>query len=363
MKREKPRLRVIHLTRKPQKGFHSFERLFRDIRAALPPEIEGCVVHSWCHSRGLVPRLINLVQAFFLRADVIHITGDIHYLALALVGRKVVITVHDLAPLRKSRGWRRRLLEWLWYRLPFRIASSITTISQTIRNELVQEFAIAPRAIEVIPNCINPSFTPAPKSWPDKPTVLMVGTRPQKNIERMAAALAGLPVEVCIIGTLTSEQVEAFTVSGVPFCMTGPLDDAAVLRTYRDCDLLAFASLYEGFGLPILEAQATGRPVLTSNFGSMAEVAGDGACLVDPHSRDSIRDGLKKIISDKTFRAQLIESGLTNARRFSPAACAGAYADVYRKTASLAEAEENFFIPLNSANDRLRGERRREEPN
>lgn len=333
MKSSKQAVRVVHLTRKPQKGFHSFERLFRDVRGAFPPEIDVRVVHSWCHSHGLVPRLINLIQAFFLRADVIHITGDIHYLALGLVGRKVVITVHDLAPLRNIRGWRRWLLELLWYRLPFRIASSVTAISQAIRDELVEKFSFSANAIQVIPNCINSSFTPAPKPWPDRPTVLMVGTRPQKNIERMVAALSGLPVKVFVIGTLTPEQMEAFTASNVPFTASGILGDAEVVCAYRDCDLLAFASLYEGFGLPILEAQATGRPVLTSNIGSMAEVAGNGACLVDPHSSDSIRRGFEKLLRDESYRAQLIENGLKNARRFSPVACADGYADVYRSVA------------------------------
>lgn len=326
-------LKVIHLTRKPQAGFHSFERLFRDIRQALPPEIEVRVVYSWCHSRGLFPRLLNLLQALFLRGDVIHITGDIHYLALGLVGRKVVITVHDLAPLRTSRGWRRRLLEVLWYRLPFRIASSVTTISKAVRDELVEAFDMASNAIEVIPNCISPSFKPVPKAWPDKPTVLMVGTRPQKNIERMAAALSGLPVQAFIIGTLTAAQSKAFAASGVPVTMSGIIDDAEVLRAYQNADLLAFASTYEGFGLPILEAQAIGRPVLTSNFGSMAEVAGDSSCLINSHATKSIRDGLEMLLWDSGYRNQLIERGFANAKCFSVTVSAEAYASLYRRVA------------------------------
>jgi glycosyltransferase involved in cell wall biosynthesis len=83
--------------------------------------------------------------------------------------------------------------------------------------------------------------------------------------------------------------------------------------------------------MPILEAQATGRPVITSNLSSMPEVAGDGACLVNPYDVNSIKEGIQKVISDNHYRQQLITNGLKNVKRFNPKTVAGQYESLYKK--------------------------------
>jgi glycosyltransferase involved in cell wall biosynthesis len=95
------------------------------------------------------------------------------------------------------------------------------------------------------------------------------------------------------------------------------VDEDDLPKIYNLADLLLFPSLYEGFGLPILEAQACGCPVLTSNVTSCPEVAGDGAHIVDPYSVDEIRDGILKIIKDNNYKEQLIKKGFENIKRFS----------------------------------------------
>ena len=94
--------------------------------------------------------------------------------------------------------------------------------------------------------------------------------------------------------------------------------------------MISFCSLLEGFGLPILEAQATGRPVITSNLSSMPEVAGNGALLVDPYDVNAIRKGILRIIQDGALRENLIVKGLENVKRFSPQKVADAYVELYR---------------------------------
>jgi glycosyltransferase involved in cell wall biosynthesis len=317
--------------RKPQPGFHSFERLFRDIREALPTDVEVRVVHSWFHSRGLVRRLLNCLQAFFIRADVVHITGDIHYLAPALVGRRSVLTIHDLAPLHTKRGWQRKLFKYFWYSLPVRCADCTTTISAAIRKELLEALAPQSANITVVSNCISSDFIHVPKPWSDSPVVLMVGTKANKNLERMFAALEDFQVEVRIIGQLSEGQRQVLKQSQVPFSELGRLSDAEVLQAYRDCDLLAFASTYEGFGLPILEAQATGRPVLTSDIPALSEVAGEGAVLVDPLDVDSIRQGLERLLVSDSFRESLIAKGCANVESYHASTVAQRYAETYRQ--------------------------------
>src|SRR5262249_47496010 len=93
---------------------------------------------------------------------------------------------------------------------------------------------------------------------------------------------------------------------------------------------LCFASLHEGFGLPIIEAQAVGRPVITSTIAPMCDVAGDSACLVDPYNVESIRQGIAAILNSHDYRKDLVEKGYRNAARYSPASVARRYLLLYR---------------------------------
>ena len=110
----------------------------------------------------------------------------------------------------------------------------------------------------------------------------------------------------------------------------GRLKDNELVEAYRRCDMVVFASLYEGFGLPILEAQAMGRPVITSNFGAMKEAAGDGALLVDPYSVEAIRDAVLRVKREPALREELIAKGRANVERFRAGVVAERYAEIYR---------------------------------
>jgi glycosyltransferase involved in cell wall biosynthesis len=110
----------------------------------------------------------------------------------------------------------------------------------------------------------------------------------------------------------------------------GRLTDEELVEAYRRCDMVVFASLYEGFGLPILEAQAMGRPVITSNFGAMREAAGDGALLVDPYSVEEIRAAIMRVKNEPGLREDLVRKGRENAEKFRAEAVAARYAELYR---------------------------------
>ena len=275
--------------------------------------------------------LLCIIQLQFLRANVFHITGDIHYLALGLIGRNVVLTIHDLGPLHRKTGLGKFIFKLLWYIWPIRIASTTTAISEATKQELVDSAGADPEKIQVIPNCVSPAFTYEPKSWPEVPTVLMIGTKPNKNLERMFEALQGMMVEVRVIGILSEEQRKKIAQCNVSFSELGLLSDSEMIRTYRECDLLAFASTYEGFGLPILEAQATGRLVLTSCLEPMTTVGGEGVILVDPQDVDSIREGFRMALEEEELREEFIEKGLDNVRKYNSSRISHSYAELYYK--------------------------------
>ena len=134
-----------------------------------------------------------------------------------------------------------------------------------------------------------------------------------------------------IIGKLTAEMKESLQETSSDYSNVVGISDSEILQEYKESDLVYFASLYEGFGLPIIEAQKVGRPVLTSGLDPMKSVAGKGAFLVDPTKVDEIRDALKKLINDTELRERLIEFGLENCQKFSLESVCRKYLKVYEK--------------------------------
>jgi glycosyltransferase involved in cell wall biosynthesis len=321
---------VIHHQRLPDHVQVSIERLFEGIRAVLAPEWQVKVSVSPHPSRGLLPRLKNLKVASGLQADIHHIVGDVHYLAFALPGDELVLTIHDCAALERLKGIRRELLRQLWFVQPMRRAAVVTTISETTKQELRRWVGDLADKVIVIPNCVRSEFQPDPKPFDTRcPVVLQVGTGWNKNVVMVARALFGISCRLDIVGVLDAAQRAVLQASHVNFRELGRLSDTQLVEAYHGCDLVVFASLYEGFGLPILEAQAVGRPVVTSNRSSMPEAAGEGALLVDPEDPQAIGTAVRRIIADPDLRERLIRTGFENVARYRPQAIAKRYELAY----------------------------------
>lgn len=325
-------MRVIFYHRKPHGANFSIERLFADVRAAMPKEVVAKVAVSRYPSRGIWKRLYNTIEATFRQGDINHITGDVHFLALLLRKRKTILTIHDLVSLHRLKGVHRILFLIFWYWLPIKRSSVVTAISYSTRNELLANLRIDPDKVCIIYDPVSAAFQPTPKEFNTaKPIVLQVGVGADKNVERLAEALQGISCHLMVIGHLSYTQIESLRNSGIEYSSVSNISDAEVVEEYRLCDMLVFASTYEGFGLPIVEAQATGRPVVTSNILSMPEVAGRAACLVDPFSAASIREGIVKVIQDSSYREELVRLGFENVKRFRPEKIARDYLDIYRR--------------------------------
>ncbi|WP_172637454.1 glycosyltransferase family 4 protein [Thioflavicoccus mobilis] len=310
----------------------SIERLFEDVREHLPADITATTCVNRHPSRGLTPRLADAVRARGSQGEVNHVTGDVHYLTYLLDRRRTVLTIHDCVALQRTRGLRHWLLRELWYRIPVHKARVITVISEATRRQVASYTGCSLEKVRVIPNCVSSVYRHCPKSFRrDRPRVLHVGTKPNKNLERHAAAMAGLGCVLVVVGRLSARQEAYLAEKEVAVENYVDLSLEALVDQYRRCDLLLFASTYEGFGLPIVEAQAVGRPVVTSNCFSMPEVAGGAAQLVDPFDVASIREGLQRVLADPDYRTSLIAQGLENVKRFRPEAIAEQYAALYRE--------------------------------
>ncbi len=326
-----PMIRVTHFMRRPEPGAHSMERLFEDVRVLLPENIQVKISTSRFFSRGLFRRMVDILRARGNQGDVNHVTGDVHFLTYLLDRRKTILTVHDCVMLERHQGIKRWLLWLLWYWLPDKRSAVITVISEATRQQVLRYLPCDPEKVQVIHNNVSKEFQPTPKSFNlNRPRVLQIGTNPNKNLERVAAALAGTECELTIIGRLSDRQIDELNRHRVTYENLVDISREALVEQYQRCDLVVFASTYEGFGLPIVEANAVGRPVVTSNIWSMPEVAGEAACLVDPFDVASIRAGICRVIQDATYREHLIETGFENVKRFQIETIAEQYANLYR---------------------------------
>ena len=326
------KLRVTFYQRRPQEANHSIERVFADVRQSLPNDIEAKVAVSRFVSKGLWRRVFNVFEAPLRQGDVNHITGDVHFLTYFIRGKRTLLTIHDLVCVHRLKGWRRAMLLFCWYWLPIRRAAVVSVISESTKTDLLRHIKVDPRKVRVVHDSVSAVFQPDFREFRiKKPVILQIGTGANKNVERVAQALQGISCHLRVVGKLGEDQIKVLKECGVEHSSASNISDVQVVDEYRQCDILVFVSTYEGFGLPIIEAQATGRAVITSNVLSMPEVAGDAACFVDPADIESIRAGILKVISDSEYRDELVRRGFENVKRFQSKQIAKQYVDIYRE--------------------------------
>ena len=241
----------------------------------------------------------------------------------------LVVTVHDLAVLRHPDAFNRwsRTYSRAFVPRVVRAAQRVIAVSDFTKRELEELLRVPVERIRVIPNGVDDAFAPE-GARAEGEYVLAVGTlEPRKNLPRLAAAARHAGVELRVAG---ARGWGAVRVGGDGVRFLGFVGDEELARLYRGALCVAYPSLYEGFGIPVLEALACGAPVVTSAGSAMAELADGAAVLVDPRDEEAIADGIREAIER---RHELARRGPRVARAYSWQRSAELTVDVYRELA------------------------------
>lgn len=327
-------MKITYIFR-PVSKERSIERVFVPIMEVLSKqghEVETSVAKS-CRFLPLFLLWNIIYYAFKSRKNLCHITGDIQFVGCLMNPNNTILTVHDLVLLKRddTPPWLRKLVLRFWYYYPLKRLKHITCISETTKQDLISFFPWIANKVCVIPNPVNTNFAYREKKFnKEKPVILHIGTRTNKNLERVVKALNGVSCHLRIIGKLAEKQIKLLTDNKIDYSNDIHISDEQIVKEYEEADIISFPSLFEGFGMPIIEGQTVGRPVVTSNQEPMKSVAGESAVLVSPTNIEDIKNAFLTLIENSEYRKKVIEAGLMNARLFRASNIASLYLEYYK---------------------------------
>ena len=319
-------------------------------------EFRGSCDERFLNAKSSVLRSLALIPAALrrMRVDIFH---GMDHVGIPFVGStgKCVVTVHDVIPLILPRTFtpRHRAIVRMALAHVRRKADLIIVPSHTVERDVVERLGVREDRVAVVSHGCEPRFQPARDGTAHRDVaaryglppryVLAVGTlEPRKNLTTLLRAFARLrdtaagnsPPGLVLAGargwlddpiyqTVRSLRLED------DVCFPGFIDDDDLPAVYRGAELVVFPSLYEGFGLPLLEAMACGVPVVTSNTSAMPEVAGGAALLVDPLDVDEMAVTIARVLRDEPLRERLRREGIARARQFTWETAARRTLDAY----------------------------------
>jgi len=320
-------MNLVYFYRPKMKGVHSIETVFDQVKSSMPDDVS--YKDYVCTSKWM--RYHSFLKASKFQGDINHITGDIHTISLFLSKKRTVVTVHDVGRYERDlKGIKKLIFKMVWLTFPLKRVSYITTISEFTKKKLIEICNIPDEKIVVIPNPAPEDFNYSYKEFnSESPVIMQIGSGNNKNIYRLIEAVKDSSFRLLLIRKPDKAIQKLLAKHNIQYEWYTDLSRSEVYECYKKSDILFFASEYEGFGVPILEANIIGRPVITSNISAMPDVANDAALLVNPFDIEEIKEGLLRIKNDTDYREKLIQNGLANVGRFSKSRISNLYYKLY----------------------------------
>jgi glycosyltransferase involved in cell wall biosynthesis len=247
-----------------------------------------------------------------------------------------VLTINDISMIEHPEWYSKKYAIWYRLMLPYvaQKAQKIITISEFCKQRILEVMNLAENKVEVTYLGVEDSFTPQPKALtkkilanyniPSSYILFVSSVSPRKNLSRLFEAWNIFTSHnrntwLVIVGNTGLSFTNMITTGVLPqqTIHLSNVDDYTLVHLYAGATAFIYPSLYEGFGLPMLEAMAVGTPVITSNITSMPEIAGDAAYLINPYEVDSIVEGIERIIYDNELQENLRQKGFKQAQTFS----------------------------------------------
>lgn len=338
--------------------FFSYGRWVDNPETLLEPDRAAVALRRSIPFRSLARRVYRGLNGWRFMRQMRHLPGYVYHspnYSLLPFNGPAVVTVHDLSIIRHPGFHPRERVEFLGRELPLALsrAACVVTDSEFVRDELEELFSFPKSRSQSVPLGVDPSFRARSEAEVTatlerfglryRAYVLVVATlEPRKNLMRLLQAFASLPDELrrsfpLVLAGMRGwhvseirEEIDKRVAAGEAIPL-GFVDEADLPNLYSGAALFAFPSLYEGFGLPALEAMAAGTPVVASAVSSLPEVVGDAAAMVDPLSVESIAEGLRGLMTSESRRAELARLGLARAAQFTWRRCVERTVDVYQR--------------------------------
>lgn len=331
--------KIIYVFRKSNNGNFSIEKVYNSIHRNLEKRKDNTfsfdkIVLKYNYDFSLFFRCF--FQSLFSKKHIVHVTGACHYMILAFPFKEKILTIHDLYHYGKFTGFKGYVYDLIYYKLPVKFCNKIILVSESIQKQLLGHFPESSDKITVIP---NPLIIPSDKinfrtrefdrSTPIR--IIQIGSLKFKNYGRLIEATKHMNVtydfihgnDIYIQKLIREHAIED---RAEVHCN---ITEEELYRLYFTSDVLFFASEAEGFGLPIIEAQACGLPVITSIISPM-NVVGNGAILVDPFNVADITFGFLKLY-DPDITTKVVEDGIGNSKNYNINDIAFQYLSFYSK--------------------------------
>lgn len=322
-------MRICYIYREKEKNEHSIEYVFDTVASEM--EKRGHEVIKWYKPVSWKKTIKEIRELRKQKYDIYHITGDVYYLWMFFPWSKTTMTVHDIGCWKNHPF---RLVIFLLVILPIYLASwflkGFTCVSDLTKGDLMNILHICGKNLHTIVNPLSLPIKRCDKPFNNEcPKILQIGTGDHKNLIGLIEATKGLKCHIDIIGNPEQKLIDKMKEYGEDYTISYHIPMEEVIRHYKECDILYFVSKSEGFGMPIIEAQTVGRPVLTANTEPTRTVAGGAAFLYATDDYDGIRHGLEALINNDEMRNNLVEKGFENASNYTPSYIASLYDNFY----------------------------------